>query len=274
MNATAEARRSSRYAFAALLRKELLILFGSPLAYVVLTFVILVTALIFFDHLRIYNQILFLFASATMGGFESDTIPDHINLRDSVFFPVMESVGFALVLLIPMITMRVFAEERSRGTLELLVTSRLSAGQIVAAKFLVTWLFVLVMMAASFVYPAMAVIQGGLGAQHLLSVFVGLCLLATGLASIGLACSALTTSQLIAAVSGLAVGFVLWDFSWASSFVGEGFAGVLEAIAMHPRYGAFAEGILHPANLAYFAGVALVCMAVARFSFDWRRVAG
>ena len=43
--------------------------------------VALVTALIFFDHLRLYNQILFLYASSTLGGFETDTIPDYINLR-------------------------------------------------------------------------------------------------------------------------------------------------------------------------------------------------
>ena len=59
--------------------------------------VVLVTALIFFDHLRIYNQILFLYASNTMGGFESDTIPDHMNLRDRVFFPVMETLGLTLI---------------------------------------------------------------------------------------------------------------------------------------------------------------------------------
>ena len=81
----------------ALIRKEFASLFGSPTAYLTLTMVALVTALIFFDHLRIYNQILFVFASSTMGGFESDTIPDHINLRDSVFFPVMENLGITLI---------------------------------------------------------------------------------------------------------------------------------------------------------------------------------
>ena len=121
-------------AFRALLKKELATLFASPLAYLALTLVMLVTALIFFDHLRIYNQILFLYASSTMGGFESDTIPDHINVRDTVFFPVLETLGITLIALIPVITMRVFAEERARGTDELLLTLQLSPGQIVLAK--------------------------------------------------------------------------------------------------------------------------------------------
>jgi len=260
----------------ALVRKELLVLFGSPMAYVALTLVMLVTALIFFDHLRIYNQTLFLYASSTMGGFETDTVPDYINLRDSVFYPVMETLGITLIGLIPLITMRVFAEERARGTDELLMTTRLGAAEIVLAKFLVTYAFVAAMMVAAFVYPAMAIVRGGIGAEHLASVFVGLTLHALALASIGLACSAFTRNQLVAAVGGWAVGFVFWDFSWATSFsfVGETAVGIFDALSLHLRYGAFAEGVVSLANLVYFAGVSAVCGALARFSFQWRRVAG
>jgi ABC-2 type transport system permease protein len=260
--------------FWALVRKELATLFASPLAYLALTLVMLVTALIFFDHLRIYNQILFLYASNTMGGFESDTIPDHINVRDSVFFPVLENLGITLIALIPVITMRVFAEERARGTDELLLTTHLSPWQIVTAKFAVTYAFVLLMMAASFVYPAMATLEGGIGAEHLLTVFVGLSLHALGLASLGLACSAFSSSQLVAAVASWAAGFVLWDFAWAGPFLGERSGPLLDALSMHPRYSSFAEGIVNLEHLAYFVGLGGVCAALAHFSFDWRRVSG
>jgi ABC-2 type transport system permease protein len=261
-------------AFLALCRKEVASLFGAPTAYLTLTFVALVTALIFFDHLRLYNQILFLYSSATIGGFDRDTIPDHINLWDTVFMPVMESLGFTLVGAIPLVTMRVFAEERARGTDELLLGLGLSPGRIVAAKFLVTFGFVTLIMAASFVYPATAIEQGGLGVEHLAAVFVGLVLLASGVASIGLVCSAFTSNQLVAAMAGWAVAFVLWDFSWANSFVSESTAALLDRIALHPRYGAFSEGIVGVANVAYFAGLALVGGALARFSFDLRRIGG
>jgi len=132
--------------FRALVKKELATLFASPLAYLALTLVMLVTALIFFDYLRIYNQILFLYSSNTMGGFESGTIPDHINVRDSVFFPVLENLGITLIALIPVITMRVFAEERARGTDELLLTAGITPGQIVLGKFAVAFAFVALMM--------------------------------------------------------------------------------------------------------------------------------
>ena len=256
----------------ALIRKEFATLFGAPTAYLVLTMVALVTALIFFDHLRLYNQILFLYATSTMGGFDTDAIPDYVNLWDSVFFPVMETLGLTLVGAIPLVTMRVFAEERARGTDELLITTHLTASQIVLGKFAVTFAFVAVMLAVSFVYPAAAIEQGGLGAQHLAAVFLGLLLLGSAIASIGLVCSAFTSNQLVAAVSGWAVAFVLWDFSWANAFVGEGVAEFLETLALHPRYGAFSEGIVSLGNVAYFAALPLVAMAVTRFSFDLRRV--
>jgi ABC-2 type transport system permease protein len=261
-------------ALRALVRKELAVLFGSPLAYLALTLVVLVTALIFFDHLRIYNQILFLYSTTTMGGFDVGAIPSQINLRDTVFYPVMDSLGLTLVGLVPLVTMRVFSEERSRGTDELLASTRLGPGQIVVGKFAVTFVFVVLMMAASFVYPTMAVAQAGVGVTQMFSVFLGLSLYAIGLAAIGLACSAFTSSQLVAAVAAWAVGFVMWDFAWAQPLVGKTLGHFLDAISMHQRYGVFAEGIVDVSSMAYFAGMALVAMALARFSFDWRRIAG
>ncbi len=259
-------------ALRALIRKEIASLLGSATAYLTLTMVALVTALIFFDHLRLYNQVLFTYASTTMGGFSSDTIPDYINLWDMVFFPVMEQMGLTLLAAIPLVTMRVFAEERSRGTDELLLSTSLTPNQIVLAKFVVTFGFVTLMMAVSFVYPATAIQSGGLGNMHLVAVFTGLTLHAIGLASIGLVCSAFTSSQLLAAVLGWAVAFLLWDFSWVQPFVSEGVSNVLEAISLHPRYGAFSEGIVSLANATYFVALAVVAFAAARFSFDLRRV--
>jgi len=261
-------------ALLALMRKEATVLFASPVAYFVLTMVALITSISFFEHLRLYNHQLFLFASSSMGGFETDTIPDYINLRDTVFLPVMEQLGLLILLPIPLVTMRVFAEERSLGTDELLLTSRLSPGQIVVAKFAVTFAFIVLMMTVSFVYPASAVISGGLGLQHLLAVYLGLVMLGIGIASIGLVCSAFTGSQIIAAVSTVGITFILYDFHWSFEFVSEGTAGVLDAISLHPHFGRFSEGLVGAANVSYFAAIALISAAVVRFSLDLRRVGG
>lgn len=259
-------------AFLALVRKELALLFGSPVAYLTLTMVGLVTALVFFDHLRVYNQILFLYSSSSMGGFEADTIPPYVNLRDQVFLPVMEQLALTLIGLIPLATMRVFAEERARGTDELLLSTPVSPSTIVAGKFFTTYVFVAGMMAVSFIYPATSLWQARLGLEHLAAVYIGLFALGIALASIGLLCSAFTQSQLVAAISAYAIAFVLYDFTWTADFVSEGVFDVLEALSLHVRFGAFAEGLVPLADLCFFAGVALVCFAVARLSLDLTRV--
>ena len=258
----------------ALLRKEIAALFVSPIAYGVLTMVALVTALVFFEHLRLYNQILFVFASTTMGGFDSDTIPTHINLRDTVFNPVMDQLALLLIIPIPLVTMRVFSEERARGTDELLATTGLSAGQIVLAKFVVTLGFVTLLMAVSFLYPVTAIVQGGVGVQHLLAVYLGLALLACGIASIGLVCSAFTTSQIVAAAATVGLAFLFYDFGWAHTFVSEGVGEFLDAIALRPHFRRFAEGLVFLSDIAYFLGLAVIAFVICRMALEWRRITG
>lgn len=258
----------------ALARKELTVLFASPVAYFVLTMVALLTSITFFEHLRLYNHQLFLYASSSMGGFESDTIPDYINLRDTVFLPVMEQLGLLILLPIPLVTMRVFAEERALGTDELLLTSALSPGQIVLAKFATTYAFIVLMMTISFLYPVSSILQGGLGLQHLLAVYVGLLLLGIGIASIGLVCSAFTSSQIIAAVTTVGATYLFYDFGWMYGFVGEGAATVLEEISLHPHFGRFSEGLIAIADLVYFGVLAVAAAGIVRFSLELRRVGG
>lgn len=258
--------------FLALAKKESAVLFGSPVAYLVLTTVAILTAITFFEHLRLYNQQLFLYASSGMGGFESDSIPDYINLRDSVFYPVMEQLGLLLLLPIPLVTMRVFARERDTGTEELLMTSGISTGQIVAAKFCVTYAFIVLMMSVSFVYPISVIVRGGIGLQHLAAVFMGLTLLAIGIASLGLVCSALTRSHVIAAAATVAAAYLLYDFAWSYPFVSAGVAELLEVVSMHPHFARFSEGIVDLADIVYFILTAALAAAIVRSTLELRRV--
>jgi ABC-2 type transport system permease protein len=259
-------------ALRALVRKELAVLFGSPVAWLTLAAIGLVTALLFFDHLRVYNQILFLFASSTMGGFESDTVPAYVNLRDQVFLPVMETLALTLVGLVPLVTMRVFAEERARGTDELLATTLLTPNQIVAGKMIAAYAFIALALGLSFVYPATSIVRAGLGLPHLLAVYLGLFGLGIALTSVGLVCSAFTSSQLVAAISAYAVAFVLYDFRWMAQFLPEAAAQAIDPLSMHLRFGAFAEGLVRGTDLAYFAGYVLVAFALCRLAHDQARV--
>ena len=112
----------------ALLAKELRVTFGAPRSYLVLALFALTSALLSFDHLKVYNQLLFLHTSSTLGGFDLATLPDALNLRQRVFLPLLDSLAIAFIALVPLLTMRVFAEERARGTFILLVMTGAVAG--------------------------------------------------------------------------------------------------------------------------------------------------
>jgi ABC-2 type transport system permease protein len=168
--------------------------------------------------------------------------------------------------------MRVFARERDTGTDELLLTSGVPAATIVAAKFIVTLGFVLLMMAMSFVYPVTAIVQGGLGMQHLTAVFLGLSLLGMGIAAIGLVCSAMTRSHVVAAATTVGACYLLYDFGWTHAFVGEGVAGFLDAISLHPHFARFSEGLVSLADLVYFGALVLAAAAVVRAALLLERV--
>jgi ABC-2 type transport system permease protein len=258
----------------AALRLELALLAGQPLAYLALAGIAALSALLFFDHLRLYNQLLFVSATTTVGGFAADTIPDHVNLWDLVFYPVSEQLGITWLGAIPLLTMRVFAEDRARGSDELALCAGVAPGALVCAKFAITYALALALAAACFVYPATAIARGGLGVLQLASVFAALCLHAIAVASLGLACSAFARSQLVAAVAGWAAAFVLWDFGWATPLLSERLAAWLDAISLRPHYSAVAEGRFSPESAAYPLAIAVICAALARFSFDLRRAAG
>jgi hypothetical protein len=115
-------------------------------------------------------------------------------------------------------------------------------------------------------------VRAGLGLPHLLAVYVGLFALGMALASIGLACSAFVSSQLLAAISAYAIAFVLYDFRWIAPFVPDTVAAAIDPLSMHPRFGAFAEGLVRAADLAYFGGLAAISLALARFAWDQPRV--
>ncbi len=255
----------------ALMRKEFGTLFGAPTAYLALTMVALVTAVIFFERLRLYNQILFVYATSTMGGFESDTIPDFINLWDSVFFPVMEALGLTLVGTVPLITMRVFAEERAHGTDELLLTTSIRPWEVALAKHLSTYVFVFLMLAVSAIYPAAVVAKSRLGMEHLLALYTGQLGYGVAVAAIGLACSSLTQSQIVAAVLAYAIPFVILDFTWLHPVLSEGIAELLNELALQSHFDSFARGVIELRRGIYFGGIVALGFTISVGSMEFTR---
>jgi len=235
-------------------------LFASPIAYVVLTVYVALTGIYFFQHLVSYNQLLFVYQSEGLGngGFDQGTVPSQINVLNEVFVPSADDFGLFLLVVLPLVTMRVFSEERANGTDELLLTSELRPWEVAFAKHGVTYLFVLLLLAGSAIYPAVVVLRGGLGMEHLVSSYTGQLFYGCAVASLGLACSSFTSSQIVAAVLGYAIPFVLLDFAWLSNTVSESVAAILREAALLTHYGSFSRGVIELRNVIYFGGIVVL----------------
>lgn len=242
----------------ALLGKELRTLFASPLAYVVLTAYVSLSGIFFFQHLVRYNRLLFVFQAQGLGtgGVDQGTVPLQVNALDELFIPTANDFSLFLLAVLPLVTMGVFAEERAQGTDELLLTTPLRGWEVALAKHATTYLFVTLMLAVSAIYPAVVVARSGLGLGHLGALYAGQLTYGVAIAAIGLACSSLTRSQLVAAIVAYAIPFVLLDFTWLESAVSESVAQVLRYVAIQGHLDAFARGVIELRHPVYFASLA------------------
>jgi ABC-2 type transport system permease protein len=257
----------------ALFRKELRSLFASPIAYVVLTAFVSLSAIFFFQHAITYNRLLFVFQGADIGtsSFDPGTPPRQLNVLEEVFVPTSGDLSLLLLALIPLVTMRVFAEEKSSGTDELLLTTPLRTWEVTFAKHAACWSFVALMLLVSALFPAVAVEKGRLGFEHLVALYVGMLGYGTALAGIGLACSSLTQSQIVAAVLAYAIPFVLLDFGWIDPVASESLARVLDSLALQERFESFARGVIEVRHLLYFGALAAAGWVVSLASLELGR---
>lgn len=257
----------------ALLGKELHSLFASPIAYVVLTAFVSLSAIFFFQHVVTYNRLLFVFQGQAigMGGFDAGTPPRQLNILEEVFIPSSGDLSLLLLALIPLITMRVFAEEKATGTDELLLTLPIRPWELAVAKHASTYLFVCLLLATSAVFPAVAIEKGRLGLEHLFALYMGQLGYGVALAAIGLACSSLTRSQIVAAVLAYAIPFVLLDFGWLEPMLSDGVASFLRQLSLQARFESFARGVLELRHVIYFAGLTGIGFAVSLASIQLGR---
>ena len=219
-------------ALAALVGKEVRALFVSPIAYAVIAVFLLLNGYTFAVTLYLTKQ-------ATLV---------------HIFF----QAAMQLVLLVPLVTMRQFAEERRAGTLELLLTAPVREGDIVLAKFIASMAVLLAMIALTGVY---ALILGSFGNPDLgpvYSGYLGLVLLAGALAAIGLAVSALTSSQIVAAVVSLGLFGILWAIDAWAALLPAPIDNWLLGVSLLARFTPFAVGAMYTSDAGFFLSVILL----------------
>mgnify|MGYP000181782795 CR=1 FL=1 len=186
---------------------------------------------------------------------------------------VFSNLFSIVIFLVPMLTMRLFSEERRQKTEQALFTAPVSFTGVVMGKFLacltmyllgmgVTLLYFLVMCA--FQIPDVAVFCGN---------FLGLFLLGAALCAIGIFISSLTESQVIAAVGSLAIGlFLLFANSFTPVVSNQLLNKVMDAISFYDHYLSFTRGLIHLSDLTFFISVSVLFLFLTVRHLERRRI--
>ncbi len=251
--------------------KEMRSYFVSPVAYVVLTGFLLLGGWFFFNLLSRFNLLLSLYTQFQGQG--GAGAADQLNLNDFVIAPLMNNLSIILVILVPMITMRTFAEEKKGGTYELLLTSPLRTGEIVLGKFVASVLFICIMIGLTAIYPLLLWWFGNPEVGVMVSGYVGLLMMATAFVAVGLFTSSVTENQIIAAVSGLVAMLLLYIIGWPAQGAGDILGPILKYLSVTDHFNELVKGVIDTRALVYFAsliGFALFLTMRSVESLRWR----
>ena len=200
--------------------------------------------------------------------------PGEFNLLDSGYAQLdglFMLAPWVFLFLIPALTMRMLADERRMGTLELLLTKPLTDGQIIVGKFLAGLVLVALALLPTLIY-AVTVYQLGnpTGNMDLGSVagsYVGLFFLASAYLSIGLFASSLTDNTIVAFIGGMLGSFLLFDGleRMADLSIFQGIQLFILQLGMNEHYLSLSRGVLDSRDIFYFAGISALFLGAARW---------
>lgn len=226
-------------------KKELRIYFVSPLAYVFLS------AFLFLAGLFFYLGV---------------TLTGEASLR-----VLLGNLAITQLFVLPMLTMRHFAEERRLGTLELLMTAPVSLGAIVMGKWLASLTLCLLMFLGTLVFPAVLAYYGDPDWGVMFTSYLGLVGVASAFCAAGLFASSLTDDQVAAGLIGIVILLPFWLVGRAEALLPEEWADTVRPLSVLVHLDSFNRGVLDTADIFYFVAFTGVFLFLTFRSLESRR---
>lgn len=248
-------------------KKEMRLYFTSPIAWVIGAIFLLISGYFFYS----------IFAYFTLASMQSAMNPmagRDLNVTDSVMRPLLSNVTVILLLLMPMVTMRLFAEERRSGTIELLLTYPVRDGAVLAAKYLAALTLYALMLIGTLLYPAMLVYFARLDPGPLLTGYLGLVLLGAAFIAVGLFASSLTENQIVAALVTFGILLIFWVIGWSADYAGGTWGKLLQHLSLIEHFDSFAKGVLDTKDIIYYLNFTILALFLSLRSLEARRWKG
>ena len=245
-------------------RKEIRSYFVSPVAYLLLTLFAVIFGFFFWTNLRFYV------ARGLQMQMQGQSFP--MNINEQFLRPMLSNVAVIGLFFIPLISMRLFAEEKRLGTIELLATSPIRDVEVILGK----WLAAVTMYGSMLLFTAFnfafLFIYGNPDWKPLALGYLGLFLLAGGLLALGTFFSSVTKNQIIAAALTFAVCLLLWVLEWLN-FDSATWAQTLSYMSLIPHFESFGKGLLDTKDAIYYISLAFLGLFLTTRSLEslrWR----
>jgi len=247
-----------------IIAKELRSYFVSPVVYVVGAVFLLIVGLL------AYLYIVFAGAQAIqLMQMQGQAL---INLNDLVFRNLFSSERFILLIILPILTMRLFAEERKLRTFEFLMTSPIGLNEIVTGKFMSVFIVFLGLLGLTGLIPLVLTLFSDFDWYPILTGYLGLALLGALFLSTGLLASALTENQIVAAFVSFGLLLVLWLMAGLGSLLGDTTVGqVVSYVSFMEHYDHLVRGLVDTKDLVYFFSAILLMLFLTHRVVDSAR---
>lgn len=230
--------------------KELRAYFHSPIAYLVMTVYTAICGFVFYSSTAFFAlQSMRMEMQGGMGA-------PPLSLNEYIIRPIIGGVmTVVLLFLIPLITMRLYAEEKRSGTMELLLTSPLTDMEIILGKFLGSLLLFVILEALTFLYFTVLFIYGNPNAKPLIANALGLLLYGAALLSLGMWFSTFTKNQIIAGAVGVSAFLLLYLLDWVSAYSQTTTGQVFSYMALTTHFDNFSKGVIQLSDVVYYFSV-------------------
>jgi ABC-2 type transport system permease protein len=248
-----------------LCRKELKSYFSSPIAYGLMAFFALICGYFFYAATAIFVL------RSTDPMMAGRGMP--MDLNEWIVRPVFMNVSVIGLFIIPMITMRLFAEEKKSGTIELLATSPITDIQIILGKWLAAVILYAGILLISAVDLAILFLYGQPDWKPILVAYLGLLLQGACLLAIGTFISTTTRNQIIAGVATFAICLLLWVLDWVTAYDTSNTGKVISYLSVMGHFENFAKGVLDSKDIIFYVSAiffGLFLTARSLESLRWR----
>ena len=226
-------------------KKEIKTYFTSPIAYVAITVFLVLVGFFFYSLIWWFN-------SQSLQMARNPYYYQQLNINQMVYSPLFHNISIILLLMIPLLTMRLFSEEKKLQTDELLYTSPLSINQIILGKYFASLLVLLVMLALSGILSIFTFALGNPEIAPILSGYLGLFLMGAAFMAVGIFFSSLTENQIVSAILTFGALLLFWILNWASYSAGGFWKDVLNYLSFFQHFDDLTRGILDTTDIVYY----------------------